>query len=158
VLRDLYPTVRVHPPAAHQHPTIVVMAGGEVPDLGLAASFTRGRVPHLAVTAGVARAIVGPLVLPGRSSCLSCAHRHRSDADPGWPSIARAMSAAADTRPPAFLVTAAVSLAVGQVLDHIDGITMPSAVNGTLEWASGDLAPRRRSWVNHPSCGCRGEV
>jgi len=157
VLRELYPTVRVHPPAAHQPPTMVVMVGGQMPDLGLAASYTRGRIPHLAVTAGVARAVVGPLVIPGRSSCLSCAHRHRTDADPGWPSIARQV-VAGDSRTSAFLVTAAASLAVGQVLDHIDGVTVPSAVNGTLEWRSGDLAPRRRSWVSHPDCGCRGEV
>ena len=38
------------------------------------------------------RAVVGPLVLPGRSSCLSCAHRHRTDADPGWPAVARQLA------------------------------------------------------------------
>jgi hypothetical protein len=157
VLRELYPNVRVHPPAAHQHPTIVVLAGGQAPDLGVAARLTRERIPHLAVTAGTARAVVGPLVLPGRSSCLSCAHRHRTDADPGWPSVARRVSTD-DARPPAFLVTAAASLAIGQVLEHIDGITMPGTVNGTLEWFSGDLGPRRRSWLNHPGCGCRSEV
>ena len=101
-----------------------------------------------------ARAVVGPLVLPGRSSCLSCAHRHRTDADPvgrRWPGSSRRTI----PRAPVFLATAAACLAVGQVLDHIDGVVMPSTVNGTLEWRSGDHVPRRRSWIDHPECGCR---
>jgi hypothetical protein len=153
-LRDTYPTVRVHRPAAHQHPTIVVMAGDAVPDLSLAASFVRSHVPHLAVTAGVARTVVGPLVLPGRSSCLSCAHRHRTDADPEWPMVARQL-ADDPPRTSAFLTTAAACLAVGEVLEHIDGIGKPRTIDGTLEWRSGDPAPRRRSWPAHPECGCR---
>ena len=155
-LREAYPTVRVHPPAAHQHPTLVVLAEGDVPDLGLAAAYTKRRIPHLAVTAGTARAVVGPLVLPGRSSCLSCAHRHRTDIDPGWPAVARQL-AQGTSRAPVFLATAAACLAVGQVLDHIDGVVMPSTVNGTLEWRSGDQAPRRRTWEDHPECGCRDD-
>jgi hypothetical protein len=152
-LREAYPTVRVHRPAAHQHPTMVVMTGDAVPDLSLAASFVRSHVPHLAVTAGVARTVVGPLVLPGRSSCLSCAHRHRTDADPEWPVVARHL-ADDPPRTSAFLTAAAACLSVGQVLDHIDGMDQPSTVDGTLEWRSGDLAPRRRSWTVHPECGC----
>ncbi len=153
-LRDAYPTVRVHRPAAHQHPTIVVMAGDAVPDLSLAAIFVRSHVPHLTVAGGVARIVVGPLVLPGRSSCLSCAHRHRTDADPEWPMVARQL-ADDPPRTSALLTTAAAWLAVGEVLEHIDGISKPRTVDGTLEWLSGDLAPRRRSWTAHPECGCR---
>ena len=32
--------------------------------------------------------VVGPLVLPGRSSCQRCHDLHRADRDPAWPSIA----------------------------------------------------------------------
>jgi len=154
-LRSSYPTLRVHPPAAHQHPTIVVLAGDAVPDLGMAAAYTRSRIPHLAVTTGVARAVVGPLVLPGRSSCLSCAHRHRTAADPGWPAVARQLTDDPQ-RAPAFLAAAAACLAVGEVLEHIDGVVRPTTVNGTLEWHAGDLGPRRRTWTQHPQCGCSG--
>ena len=153
-LREAYPTVRVHRPAAHQHPTIVVMAGDAVPDLSLAASFVRSHVPHLVVAAGLARTVIGPLVLPGRSSCLSCAHRHRTDADPEWPVVARQL-AEDPPRTSAFLTAASACLAVGEVLEHVDGIGKPRTVDGTLEWWSGDLAPRRRSWTAHPECGCR---
>ena len=43
----------------------------------------------------------------------------------------------------------------GQITPPVE---IPLCVNGTLEWVNGDLAPRRRSWVNHPGCGCRGEM
>jgi hypothetical protein len=150
-----HPTVRVHPPAAHQHPTIVLLAGDPVPDLGVAASLVRSRVPHLAMTTGIARSVVGPLVLPGRSSCLSCAHRRRTEADPDWPNVARTL-AGERTRASALVTSAAAHLAAGQLLEHIDGAACPQTVNGTLEWRAGDPAPRRRTWDLHPDCGCRG--
>ncbi|MET0863447.1 MAG: hypothetical protein ABWZ98_03850 [Nakamurella sp.] len=153
-LRERYPTLRLHPPAAHQHPTLVVLVGATVPDLGVAATLSRGRISHLAVAAGVARAVVGPLVLPGRTSCLSCAHRHRTAADPGWPTVARHLLDSVTTAP-AQLTAAAACLAAGEALDHIDGVHIPSSINGTLEWRAGDFGARRRSWTAHPDCGCQ---
>jgi hypothetical protein len=100
--------------------------------------------------------VVGPLVLPGRSSCLSCAHLHRTDADPHWPAVARQL-AGERPRSSAVLSSIAACLAAGQVLDHIDGVARPDTVDGTLEWRVGDLAARRRTWPAHPNCGCRGQ-
>lgn len=153
LLRQVSASVRVHAPAAHQCPTLVVLAGRSPPDLGVAAALSRDRIPHLAVHAGAVRAVVGPLVLPGRSSCLSCAHRHRTDADPGWPTVARTVTDH-EIDAPAFLAAAAAALAVGQILDHLDGAACPAAVDGTLEWSCGDTAARRRTWPVHPDCGC----
>ncbi|HEY5150858.1 MAG TPA: hypothetical protein VIJ23_13770 [Mycobacterium sp.] len=152
-LRRVSPSIKVQSPAAHQCPDIVVLAGRTLPDLGVAASLSHDGIAHLAVQAGAVRAVVGPLVLPGRSSCLSCAHRYRTEADPGWPAVARALAEhPADA--PAFLNAAAAALAVGQVLEHLDGASRPVSIGGTLEWASGDVGPRRRTWPLHPDCGC----
>lgn len=153
-LRSRFPAVRLHSPAAHQHPTAVVMTGGAIADLGLAAGYSRSQVPHLCVACGPARVVVGPFVLPGRSACLSCLHRHRTDADPGWPAVAGHLSAAPGGAP-AVVAAAAVCLAVGEVLAHVDGIHSPTTVDGTLEWWAGEQAPRRRTWSQHPECGCR---
>lgn len=154
-LTEEFPTVRVHPPAAHQLPTIALLCAATVPDLGLAAAYTRQRVPHLSVTVGPSRVVVGPLVLPGRSSCLSCAHRHRTDRDPGWPSVAGHL--AADRQAPsAVLGAVAAAAAADALLQHIDGLVIPTTVDGTLEWDTLDRAPRRRTWAHHPRCGCHG--
>ena len=151
------PSVRMHPPAAHQRPTIVLVTGEPLPDLGVAASLVRSRVPHLAATVGVSRGVVGPLVLPGRSSCLSCAERRRTDADPEWPAVAGHL---ADSRigGSAFLTCIAACLAAGQLLEFIDGEVTPATVNGTVEWLAGTAEPRRRTWDVHPDCGCRSPV
>ena len=153
-LRARFPALRLHSPAAHQRPTAVVLTGGPVPDLGFAAAYSRRQIPHLAVAAGAARVVVGPFVLPSRSACLSCVHRHRTDADPEWPAVAGQLDAyAAGT--PAALTAAAVCLAVGEVLEHVDGMQSPRTVGGTLEWCAGAPGPRRRTWTQHPECGCR---
>src|SRR5664279_4279985 len=81
------------------------------------------------------------------------AHQHRTDADPGWPTVARTVTDH-EIDAPAFLAAAAAALAVGQILDHLDGAACPAAVDGTLEWSCGDTAARRRTWPVHPDCGC----
>src|SRR6516165_8762324 len=48
---------------------------------------TRG-VPHLPVRVRDGTGLVGPLVIPGVTSCLRCADLHRSDRDAAWPVVA----------------------------------------------------------------------
>lgn len=154
-LRRASPTVRVYEPAPHHHPTLVVLAGDGWPDLAVAAALTRDLVPHLAVSAGRSRAVIGPTVLPGRSSCLSCAHQSRLDRDPHWPAVAREVRRGGQTAS-AVLTSVAACLAGQEALEYLDGLRIPTTVDGTLEWGVGARAARRRSWSAHPQCGCAG--
>ncbi len=140
-------------PAGHQLPVIAVLTGAAAGDLALAATLTLARVPHLAVSVTDRRAVVGPLVLPGRSSCLWCVHRHRVDADAAWPAVVLATRRAA---PPASAVVRshAATLAAHQVLTFVDGLAPPAGVDGTLEWSPDGVATRRRTWAPHPDCAC----
>lgn len=153
-LRATNPFVRTHQPAAHQSPTLVVLAGDSVPDLGLAATLVQQRIPHLSMLTQAGRALVGPLVLPGRSSCLGCMNRHRADADPGWPAVARHLSRQ-PTRAPVTISAMAAGFASVQVLEMLDGASAPATVNGSVEWTPEGLSVRRRTWPEHPDCGCR---
>lgn len=145
-------TVRHHHPPSHTPPDLVVLAGARQADRGRAAALVAAMVPHLAVRAGTPRGIVGPLVLPGRSACLNCLDRHRTDRDPDW----RAIAATAPYAPPTSLMTQSVAaLAARQVLDWIDGMHRPASVDATLECDADRLGPARRSWPQHPGCGCR---
>lgn len=152
-VRAANPSVRTHRPAPHQSPTLVVVTSDAVPDLGLAATLVQQRLPHLSVLTSAGRAMVGPLVLPGRSSCLGCMHRHRTDADPGWPAVARA-SARQAPRAPVTISAMAATFAAMQVLELLDGTETPVTVNGSVEWVPDALSGRRRSWPEHPDCGC----
>ncbi len=148
------PTVRVHRPAPQVAPTAVVLAGPGLPDLGRAAALVTALVPHLAVRVTQARTIVGPLVLPGRSACLNCLERHRVQADPGWPAVARALHAH-PAEPAPLAAQVAAEMAAEQVLALIDGLQQPESVGATLERPVGATVPQRRRWRPHPDCGCR---
>lgn len=148
------PTVWLHEPPPQLRPELVVLAGQRPPDPAVAAQMVSDRVPHLAVQVGLSKAVIGPLVLPGRSSCLGCADRTRADADPGWPRVAAALQAEAVV-PPSLLAEAAAGLAVEQALDHLDGVRQPETVNGTLDRLVYGASVRRRSWTPHRDCGCR---
>lgn len=138
-----------HPPA-HMPPDLVVLIGADPPSAGHAAELVASLQPHLAVRPSTPRGVVGPLVLPGRTACLNCLEKHRSDSDP-LGSAVRGGAAA-----PAPLMTQSVAgLAARQVLDWIDGIRRPASAGATLEFAAGQVIPSRRSWSRHPACGCQ---
>lgn len=114
----------------------------------------RGRT-HLVARIGPGFAAIGPLVVPGFTSCLRCADLHRRDRDPAWPALAVQLSV-----PPRYGTaseTALATLAVGvtslQVLQYLDGAA-PATIDGTLELHQPDWRLRRRSWSRHPDCDC----
>ena len=136
-------------------PDLVLLTGPVLPDL--AARLVRDQVPHLAVWAGEAIGVVGPLVRPGRSACLRCVDRRKADADPRWPMIlaqatfGRAEPQACDT----VLASMTAALASAQALALIDRAgAEPVTVNGTLEVVLPDWQWRRRTWPPHPACPC----
>jgi hypothetical protein len=148
--------LNVLPPGRHQ-PDLALLTPGQALDGRLVESLVRAGVPHQLASVHETAGTVGPLVLPGRSSCLRCLDLHRSDRDPGWPQVAAHLAA---SPPPGVigcdvvLATSVAAHAVLQVLAYLDGET-PATVDGTLELRLPDGLVRRRSWTPHPACGCR---
>jgi hypothetical protein len=115
------------------------------------------RTAHLAVAVRQGTVVIGPLVLPGRTSCLHCAELHRTDRDPRWPAVAAQLVAAPNRamhEPTSVLASLAAALAAAQILDHLDGIRVPEVVQATLELRPPDWQLHRRSWPPHADCGC----
>jgi bacteriocin biosynthesis cyclodehydratase domain-containing protein len=136
-------------------PDLVILTGPTLPDL--AGALRRDRVPHLALRTGEAIGVVGPLVRPGRSACLSCVDLRKTEADPQWPKIlaqatfARARPQACDT----VLAAMTATLAAAQALAFLDRPgAVPVTADGTLELVLPDWQWRRRTWPPHPACGC----
>ncbi len=139
-------------------PDLVVLTEPALPDLP--DGLVRAGVPHLAVWAGEAIGVIGPLVRPGRSACLRCVDLRKADADPQWPRIA-AQATLARVRPRACdtaLAAMAAAMACAQALLLIDRVgpagPAPATVGGTLEVVLPDWRWRRRSWAPHPTCRC----
>ncbi len=137
---------------------LVVLADSLGTDPRLLRDMHAARVPHLPVRVRDGVGLVGPLVIPGVTSCLSCADLHRTDRDAAWPALAAQLRhevGCADR--PTLLATAA--LALGQLLTIIAGVRgaagpPPATWNTTWEVdvASHTLLARR--WPRHPLCSC----
>jgi hypothetical protein len=67
---------------------LVVLADTLAADPRLVRDLHVGGVPHLPVRMRDGAGLVGPLVIPGVSSCLCCVDLHRTDRDPAWPALA----------------------------------------------------------------------
>lgn len=136
-------------------PDLVVLTGAWAASDPLVAGLHRSGVPHLVAAVRGETGVVGPLVVPGLTSCLRCADLHRRDADPRWPRLAAQLTAV-EPPPSGATVTClltAVTAAV-QVLAYLDGSDAPTALDGTLELRPPGLWPRLRRWSAHPACGC----
>ena len=107
---------------------------------------------HLLVRSHRRGVCVGPLVVPGRTSCLRCADLARRDADPHWPVVLPQLVRLVQPPPPP-LVSWAVSVAAVQALAYLAGAT-PETAGATLEITSTDLRMRWRTWPVHAGCGC----
>ena len=115
--------------------------------------------PHLCATVRETTAVLGPLVIPGRTGCLRCADLHRSDRDRCWPALLAQLSERTRTaRDPldgslALLVAAAAALQVTAFLDSAGQIPVP-VHDASIELRLPEWRPRRRSWPAHPRCPC----
>jgi hypothetical protein len=152
LLRQHDPQVRTEPPAGQTRADLHVLAVDGPVDPTDAATLATAGLAHLQIWAGPARGVVGPLVLPGRSTCLHCADLHRADADPHAATVARARRSLR-LSPALHLLAAVTGGAVAQALQLLDGVGRPETIDGSLEWdPTGRI--RRRGWQPHPQCGC----
>jgi hypothetical protein len=155
-VRRTAPEVRSDPPQPGRRPDLVVLASVDPVDTELRAVLQGGLVAHLVAGVRETTAVIGPLVVPGRTSCLRCADLHRTDRDPAWPVVAAQLTGIRRRRAEpcdVVLATVAAGIAALQALTHLEGRPAPSA-GATLELALPDWRLRRRSWPAHQRCGC----
>ncbi|MET9634016.1 TOMM precursor leader peptide-binding protein [Lentzea sp. NPDC006480] len=137
---------------------LTVLAATLVPDPNLVSTLMVFRTPHLPVRVREGVGIVGPLVLPGRSSCLNCADLHRADHDPAWPVIA-AQLVGKPASTDVLFASGTAALAVVQILESLiylrgRDLAPPPVLNATLELDLVTGVAERRSWYPHPDCQC----
>lgn len=139
---------------------LVVLADFLVADPRVVRDLQSAGVPHLAVRVRDGTGLIGPLVIPGVTSCLACADLHRRDRDAAWPAIAAQLRDTVGVADRAtLLATAALALSqVNQVIAAVRGQHAdpdpPSALNATLEFdlRAGSIVTRQ--WTRHPLCCC----
>jgi bacteriocin biosynthesis cyclodehydratase domain-containing protein len=136
-------------------PDLAILVGHH--SLDRRAALMRGQIPHLAASADEAIGVVGPLVIPGRTACLSCLDLTRADRDPAWPLILAQLDGR-QADPPACdapLAAAVAAQAAAQALAFIDRDALAGPVaDGTLELVLPGWQWRRRTWPRHNRCSC----
>lgn len=113
--------------------------------------------PHLQVRAIAHRGRVGPLVLPGQTSCLRCAHAYSTDADPLWPVTSLRLARATrnqEVRNPA-LRHAVIACALAMVCAWADDGAV--STNTSLEFSLPGPTQTPVQRPRHPMCGCAWE-
>ncbi len=137
---------------------LVVLTDFLVADPRMVRDLHSAGVPHLPVRVRDGTGLVGPLVLPGMTSCLGCADLHRRDRDAAWPAIAAQLRDTVGVADRAtMLATAALALSqVNQVIAAVRGQQPdpPAALNATLEFDLRASTIRARPWSRHPLCTC----
>jgi hypothetical protein len=119
-------------------------------------------VAHLPVRVRDGAGLVGPLVIPGVTSCLGCADLHRRDRDSAWPVVAAQLRDTVGVADRAtLLATAALALSqVNRVIGAVRGSVAgpdprpPLALNATLECDVHAGSIMARHWPKHPLCSC----
>jgi bacteriocin biosynthesis cyclodehydratase domain-containing protein len=118
-------------------------------------------VPHLPVRVRDGAGLVGPMVIPGVTSCLDCADLHRCDRDAAWPAVAAQLRDTVGSADRAtVLATAALALTqVDRVIRAVRGdrdvgssLEPPPTLDTTLEFDVNTRSIVARRWSRHPRC------
>jgi ThiF family len=159
--RRAAPSVTAALPPGQSDPDLAIVSPAGAFDRAACDRLAESAVPHLYAGVRELVGVVGPLVLPGRSSCLGCHDLHRSDRDPSWPRVAAQLAVIERgrqaVRAPApcdiILATVVAAHAALHALVYLDG-GLPPIIDGTIEIAMPEGRSRRRSWSAHPACSC----
>ncbi|MET8245650.1 TOMM precursor leader peptide-binding protein [Streptomyces sp. NPDC005202] len=126
------------------------------PDPSAAAPLMASGTPHLYAGVVEGTGIVGPLVLPGGTSCAGCLHQGRTDRDEVWPRLVAQWRSGRQrpVRPcDLALATTVAGLAAAHALAFLDG-EAPSSAGARWEVSVPGLNWRARPIRPHPACPC----
>jgi bacteriocin biosynthesis cyclodehydratase domain-containing protein len=157
-LARLLPAATTGPPPQRVVPDLVVLADAGAPDPVQVTALHAAGSAHLPVRVRDGIGIVGPLVLPGRTTCLGCLEVERCARAPDWPAAAAQLVGTPGRADPA-CIAATTGLATAQALLALDALggavvdPVPT-VDATLELDVDAATLVRRRWAPQPDCAC----
>jgi len=126
------------------------------PDPAAATGLIVSGTPHLYAGVVEGTGVVGPLVLPGETSCAGCLHHARTDRDPTWPRLVAQWRSGRQpqVRPcDLTLATTVAGLAAAHALAFLDGQS-PSSAGARWEVSLPGLHWHARPVWAHSACAC----
>lgn len=134
---------------------VIVVADGVV-DPRRAARLMSTDTVHVPIVLEGDRVVVGPVVTPGRTPCLSCLHAHRAEADPSWPLLAAQLIGRDRIETDLGLVLEAALLSGRMLRSASSATSADDAFPAVSVSLNGDDVRRTwRSHLPHAECLCR---
>jgi bacteriocin biosynthesis cyclodehydratase domain-containing protein len=153
-VRRANPATRTSRLIGPRDPDLVVLTDHIVTSPEIVGRLMTDRLLHLPVRVRDGVGVVGPLVAPGRSSCLRCADLHRADRDHRWPLVAAQLAGRTQVSDLGSVHTTA-GVATAQVLRALSPATAPPPTwNTTIEVDPYAATTVYREWSPHPLCHC----
>jgi len=133
---------------------VVILSSGE-PDRAALADAVRCRVSHLVVVLDGDSVRIGPLVVPGRTPCISCTDLHRATWDPGWPALVPQFGRAVPNDVPVLVQHVAATEVAAACLEFADGSPHERRHPGRIRTVGADRRVRVDGHAAfHPRCAC----
>src|SRR5262249_17027133 len=128
-----------------------------VPPPSMIAPLHAEGMPYMLARMRDGTGVVGPLIVPGRTSCPQCMDLQRRDLDPAWPRLAVQLAGRPQPGDPS-ATQAAPGFAAPQARLTLDwwltGEGEPALWNTSLEIDTVAGAVTARPWDPHPDCRC----
>lgn len=134
-----------------QEPTLVIVT--RLPSPSEILTWMNFSIAHLLIDSRGDSIEIGPLVLPGRSSCLRCLTLDRLDRDPNWHTVTLCGESVQEPPTALALVAAGISALAALSLVDAPGSGSQSLVDTTMR-VDGSLKISATSRRRHPRCGC----
>lgn len=134
---------------------LVIVASDDEPSRRRCDTVMHLGVAHLWVFLRDLAAVVGPLVVPGRTACLRCVDEAKTDLDLAWPTLIEA--ATSRPVPDAAVEPSSAALAAAWVAHEASlwaSDVIPQTYSRVLEVPYGSGSVESIAYEPHPRCGC----
>jgi len=129
LLRSISSQISLNQPANNQKPNFAIIADQPWSSVERSLELMNQGIAHLVIDPKVSEVCVGPLVIPGYSSCLNCAEMSVASVDKSWPDMRQLLGQHQEDQTDWLLLQLAVSFAAAQMIQVISsGDALTSAL------------------------------
>lgn len=113
----------------------------------------KGSTPHLAIEYGFGETVVTPLVIPGKTACLSCRQQSMAQQDENWATLTTQLQFRNDRLDDTQSTLLATALALEKILAFIDDSRKTEFEGSLIDQRSGQIM--KLQWPIDATCECQ---
>lgn len=160
LLKGIFSQIKLNQPPGDQKPDFAIIADQPWLAVEQSIDLINQGIPHLIIEPKVTEVSVGPLVIPGYSSCLKCAEISKSCIDKSWSTMRQLIGPHQEDQTDWLLLQLAVSFAAAQLIQVIgDGDALTSKlINQRWRFRLPGPTIEIQQMPSHMFCSCQWGV